>query len=470
MNDRSSSKGLDGRGEVNGIDRRSFVKVGGGALAGGAVLGPSVLTPGASGLPSLFPFQTGQEARIQSYRTLGRTGWKASDIGMGTGPLKEANVVRYAFDKGINYFDTAESYENGGAERAMGEALQHIDRNKVFIATKALIRPQDDTEAVITKVRQSLERMRTEYVDAYSMHYVSTVEGVSHPGYHAAMDQLKTEGRVKYTGASYHGPEELDQTGTADVLGAAAEDGRFDMLLFVYNFLNHSEGDRILAACKANNVGTTAMKTAPGRLRPEPFDPENLSEAYQEYYDNMVGRGRSPEEAMEVIRKALEARNAVVDRTRPFVDEYGIQTEEALQFASIQWVLQNPEMHTACISIDTFDLIDKLVALSGSRLTNPAEELLREVRVALGSQYCRHGCVECVEKCPSNVPVSTIMRYAYYFEGQGRERYAMSNYAGLKGGGADPCRDCPGHCVGSCRYGIDVQPNMLQAHNLLTLA
>ena len=381
----------------------------------------------------------------------------------------EADVVRYAFDKGINYFDVAESYTNGGAERAVGEALQHIDRDKIFIATKALIRPQDDTEAVVRKVRQSLERLRTDYVDAYSMHYLSTVEGVSHPGYHAAMDQLKAEGKVRFTGASYHGPEELDQTGTADVLCAAAEDGRFDVLLFVYNFLNHSEGDRILAACKANNVGATAMKTAPGRLRAEAFDPENLNEGAQEYYDNMVRRGRDPEAAMAVIRRAVEARNEASERTRPFVERYSIQSEEALQFASIQWVLQNPDMHTACISVAAFDTIDKIVPLSGTKLTVPAQALMHEVRSALSSQYCRHGCVECMGSCPSSVPVSTIMRYAYYFEAQGRERYAMTRYAGLERGGADPCRDCAGHCDGACRYGLDVQPNMLQAHNLLTL-
>jgi ferredoxin len=111
-----------------------------------------------------------------------------------------------------------------------------------------------------------------------------------------------------------------------------------------------------------------------------------------------------------------------------------------------------------------------MVAISGTKLSPPAEALIQETRSALSSQYCRHGCVECMESCPVQVPVSTIMRYAYYFEGQGRERYAMSKYAGLQGFGADPCKDCVGHCSGSCRYGIGIQPNMLKVHDLLTLA
>jgi RNase P/RNase MRP subunit p30 len=47
------------------------------------------------------------------------------------------------------------------------------------------------------------------------------------------------------------------------VLQAAAEDGRFDVMLFVYNFLQQEQGQRVLKACKENNVGATLMKTNP---------------------------------------------------------------------------------------------------------------------------------------------------------------------------------------------------------------
>jgi predicted aldo/keto reductase-like oxidoreductase len=74
-----------------------------------------------------------------------------------------------------------------------------------------------------------------------------------------------------------------------------------------------------------------------------------------------------------------------------------------------------------------------------------------------------------MDRCPFDVPVSTIMRYAYYFEAQGRERYAMSAYAALDEAGAAPCKDCAGLCAGACSYGLDIQRTMLQAHDLLTL-
>jgi aryl-alcohol dehydrogenase-like predicted oxidoreductase len=471
--EKNSSKGSGGSA---GITRRGFVKTGGAALAGGAALGGMAIPAGAAdrggeaGGPSLFPFRPRQESKIQAYRTLGRTGFQVSDVGMGTGPLRESAVVRYAYDKGINYFDTAESYENGSAERAIGEALQHMDRSKVFIATKAGFRATDDVEAVLRKARQSLERLQTDYVDAYSMHGCSTIEALSHPGYHAAMAQLKAEGRVRFTGVSYHGQAQTDQTGMADQLVAAAEDGRFDMMLLVYNFLTHGDGDRVLAACKANNVGTTAMKTSPGSLAFQPVDPGNLSEEQERYIERFTARGTSREDAMARLRDQADRQKDLYDRTRPFADRYGIQTDAQLRLGSIHWVLQNPDMHTACVAFTDFDLVEKVVALSGTKLTLAEEQMLYQIGLSLDNQYCRHGCFECVESCPHEVPVSTIMRYAYYYQGQGREKYAMSKYAALQDQGVSPCLDCDGLCAGACRHGLDIQTNMLHVHDLLTLA
>jgi predicted aldo/keto reductase-like oxidoreductase len=462
--------------ECKGITRRSFVRTGGAALAGGAALGGAAIPASAAdreataGPPNLFPSLPRQEAKILSYRTLGRTGFQVSDIGMGSVPLRESSVVRYAYDKGVNYFDTAEGYGNGAAERAIGEAMQHMERDKIFIATKAGIRGQDDAESVMNKVRQSLERLKTDYVDAYSMHGASTYEALDNPGYHSAMDQLKAEGRVRFTGVSYHGPRTSAQPSMGDLLSAAAEDGRFDMMLLVYNFMNHEEGDRILAACKANDVGTTAMKTSPGAFQYEPVDSENISEAQERYIQRFMGRGMSREEAMGRLHAQAERQKDLYERTRPFAEQYGIQTQEQLRLGSIHWVLQNPDMHTACVAFTEFDLVDKVVPLSGTRLTRPEEQMLLQIGLSLDNQYCRHGCFECVETCPHQVPVSTIMRYAYYYRGQGREKYAMSKYAAMEGRGASPCLDCEGQCAGACRYGLDIQTTMLQVHDLLTFA
>jgi predicted aldo/keto reductase-like oxidoreductase len=453
-----------------GISRRDFVTGGSAALAGGAAFGGAALPAAAAPRLTMFPTGPRQDTRVRAFRTLGRTGWRVSDVGMGSVPLRESNVVRYAYDKGVNYFDTAEGYGNGAAERAIGEAMQHMQRDKIFITSKGRVADDDSAGTIVNRVRQSLERLRTDYVDAYSIHAASSIEALNHAGYHQAMDQLKAEGRVRFTGVSYHGPGSPQGISMGDLLTAAAEDGRFDLLLLVYNFLNHEEGDRIIAACKANNVGTTAMKTSPGTLSYEPLDPENLTDRQQEYVERFTRRGQSRESAIQRLEAQTQRQKDLYDRTQPFVERYGVSTEEQLRIVSIHWVLQNPDMHTACIAFTNFDLVDKVVPLSGTRLGSAELQLLQECKLALDRQYCRHGCTACGTRCPHDVPVSTIMRYAYYYEGQGRQKDAMELYAGLRGSNAAACRDCAGDCSGACPYGIDILPSMLQVHDLLTLA
>jgi len=83
------------------LSRRRFFQIGGAAVAG------STLSM-CSGL--------GEKAvKIKQHRILGRTGFKVSDIALGGG-TSESDVVRYAYDKGINYFDTAESYGGHGSQ------------------------------------------------------------------------------------------------------------------------------------------------------------------------------------------------------------------------------------------------------------------------------------------------------------------------------------------------------------------
>lgn len=419
---------------VGKMTRRSFFTAGGATLAGGMALSATPIHASPPRQSSSFGPRSVQDEHIKSYRTLGRTGWRASDIGYGTGQLREPTLVRAAFDKGINYFDTAESYGNGAAERAIGEALPHIGRENVFIATKAVLRGGESEAEVLDRIRKSLERLQTDYIDAYSMHHTPTVEILNHPGYHSAIERLKAEGQVRFAGVSYHGPSRSGQGNMSEVLCAAAEDGRFDMMLLVYNFMNSDGGERILAACKANNVGTTIMKSAPGVLHHDSFDPDNMT-----------------------------------DEQRRFATRYGLRTADQLRYGSIQWVLQNPDAHTVCVSLNDFDNIDRVVALSGTRLTQVDEGALEELGQAFNSQYCRHGCVTCSRACPDAVPVSRIMRYAYYFDVQKHEKHAMSRYAALQSSNGSGCFDCSAPCTGACPYDFEIQPQMCKAHSMLTL-
>ena len=82
------------------------------------------------------------------YRTLGRTGLKVSPLGFGTGGLDPLGIksgrskedmrrlIRHAFDRGINLFDTAPGYGDGRSERILGDALRELPREEVVVSTK----------------------------------------------------------------------------------------------------------------------------------------------------------------------------------------------------------------------------------------------------------------------------------------------------------------------------------------------
>jgi predicted aldo/keto reductase-like oxidoreductase len=444
------------------ISRRNFVKVGGAMIAG--------TTLNLSSIRNIVKKQEDDDKKIVQYRILGRTGFKVSDIAMGGTRSTEASVVRYAYDKGINYFDTGETYTRGASESAIGGAQQFMDRKKIFITTKLHLREDETEESIIERFRKCLERLQTDHTDALYMHGVTEVASLNHPGYHAAIMRLKSEGRVKYTGISCHGPGRGEGDSIEKVCLAAAEDGRFDLTLFIYNFMNTEPGEKILAACKKNNVGTTAMKTSPGILKFDPVDPENLTEKQEESIKRMMNRGSTREEAIQRMQERLKSQQENYEKTKPFVEKYGVKTEDQLRLASIQWVLQNSAMHTICISFSDYDLIDNVVPLSGTKMSEADRQFLEEYKLGYNNQYCRHGCNLCVEKCPHQLPVSSIMRYAYYYKCQGREKDAMQKYAKLNGLNATHCMTCNAPCLKSCPYGVHAQANLLEAHSLLTFA
>ena len=100
--------------------------------------------------------------------------WRTSAWAAAASPSR--NVVRYAYDHGINLFDTAESYGNGDSETKIGEAMKHMERDKIFIVTKLDIDEDPDEQNLIERFNKSLERLQTPYVDALYAHGIADLE------------------------------------------------------------------------------------------------------------------------------------------------------------------------------------------------------------------------------------------------------------------------------------------------------
>jgi aryl-alcohol dehydrogenase-like predicted oxidoreductase len=144
------------------MNRRKFIR--------NSTLG--IVGAGALGEKSLLEAEQKKDdsPKIKEYRTLGRTGFKVSDISVGGG--YDESLLNALLDAGINYIDTAESYGNGQVETTIGKVLKNHDRKKIFVTTKQLVtahpgmpvKKEDVTkEAIIKRFQKSLERLQTDY-------------------------------------------------------------------------------------------------------------------------------------------------------------------------------------------------------------------------------------------------------------------------------------------------------------------
>jgi predicted aldo/keto reductase-like oxidoreductase len=238
---------------------------------------------------------------------------------------------------------------------------------------------------------------------------------------------------------------------------AAAADGRFDVVLMVYNFIQKEAGERAIKALHEKNIGITLMKTNPvgGYL------------GLKERADAMKKEGKKIPPYYEKILAKLKAK---ADQADEFVKKHKLNNPSEIRDAAIKFVLNHPHVAAVCCSLVNFDQVEGFVKLSGIPATPLEKKKLSLYKEGCGSLYCRHACGACEPSCPHNVPVNTIMRYNHYFEAQGREKHALQKYANLTTPKADKCLTCTGHCEATCPYGVPVHGLLTLAHHRLTLA
>lgn len=393
---------------------------------------------------------------IREYRMLGRTGFKVSDISSGT-PRNET-LLKALLNAGVNFIDTGEEYDNGNNERLIGRVLKDYDRKKIFINSKIYSEEKkfNGPEDVLNRVRKALERLQTDYIDCLQIHEVTKAEHIREESYHAAMQQLKAEGRIRYTGLSCHGSAHLaDPEESIDkVLLAAVEDGRFDVFLMTYNFMNAPQAEIVLDECEKKGIGTAIMKS----------NPVMIYEILDGYVKKMEEKGDTIPEYYSIFHDKYLKQN---EYAKEYFRKYDIKDNDELSKAAQLFVLSNPKAHTTCIDFRNITDVNWFLNLSGRKLDSLHSGLLDHYRKNFGYLNCRIGCNICEKACPHNIPVNTIMRYNYYYQKKGDQKYAMELYAKLNSAKPDLCKSCPGYCQNACPFGVAAKGLLAVAHSNL---
>lgn len=383
-----------------------------------------------------MPDEAGVAPRMPRRVKLGRTGLEVPDIGFGTFALEtDVELVRFALDRGITHFDTAESYTEGRAEEVLGRALEG-DRNRVTLTTKVVASSSATADSLMADLEGSLRRLRTDRVDIYLNHAVDSPERMSNPGWNEFVARAKQQGKIRFSGMSGHGPA------LVPCLDAALAAGQLDVILIGYNYIQSPDFLDTTKAWVQRRLGEVDWVA----LQPEL--PSFLARA------KAAGVGIM---AMKTLRGARS------NDMRPYETKGSTFAQAALR-----WVLSDGRIDAAVITMTTREMVDEyLVASGGSRPTGEDVALLgRYERINRHSQ-CVQGCGACAQACPAQVPISDVLRIGMYDRDYRQPEIARRAYSELSRN-ADACRSCSGApCASVCPTGVSIRALSLSAHQRL---
>ena len=400
------------------MDRRQF-------LRRSAVAGVGL---GLSSLAS--PSGADEAPRVRRMVRLGRTELQVPDIGFGSSRLSgDPDLVRHAIDRGISYFDTAEGYTGGRAEKTIGAAVLGR-RGQVVIASKTQAAARDTRQEMMRALEGSLRRLRTDYVDVYFLHAVNGVDRIANPEWAEFLALAKQQGKIRFSGMSGHGGR------LVKCVDYALDHDLVDVLLLGYNFGQdpnftqrftagfdfvavQPDLPRVMTKAKQQDVGVIAMKTL---------------------------------------------RGARLNDMKPYEREGGSTAQ-----AAFRWGRSEPYVDSLVVTMRSKAMVDEYLVASGSGPPTAEDAaLLERYEDQNGATQCRYGCDACIDSCPEGVPIAEVLRTRMYAEDYRDEPLARGEYAALSRA-ASACLSCNHRsCSGACPYGLEIPELTSRTHRLLT--
>ena len=303
-------------------------------------------------------------------RKLGKTDLEVTRVSMGTmtfgGQVSEEDSIRMVdccLDAGINFFDTANSYNNGLSETILGKALKGR-RHSVVLATKVRNKMGDEPDdvglsraAIRKAIHASLKRLQVDYVDLYYLHQPDWDTPVEETL--AAMDELVREGKVRYPAVSNYASWQVVQ-----MHWISENHGYVPPTVSqpMYNLLARGIEAEYLACCKEFGIAVVPYNPLAGGLltgkhakqtSPTPGTRFDGNKMYQDRFWHAQ------------YFEAVEEASATAARA-------GLTLVEL----AFRWLLSRPGADTVIVGATTLDqLEDNLLACQGPSLT---EDVLAE--------------------------------------------------------------------------------------------
>ncbi|WP_025229350.1 aldo/keto reductase family protein [Fimbriimonas ginsengisoli] len=316
------------------------------------------------------------------YRQLGRYGIRVSEVSLG-GWLTQGrtiddatteNIVRKAFDLGINLFDTADVYNRGEAELSLGKATAGLKREELVIATKCYFpmsdRPNDrglGRKHITESVHASLKRLRTDYIDLMQFHRFDADTPMDETV--RAIDDLVRQGKVLYWGVSEWQAHQITElVHTARSLNANPPASNQPQ----YHMLNPGIEKSVLPTCQQFGLGNIvfsplAQGVLTGKYLPGQPAPEG-SRGADETSNNFM-QGMLNDETLTRVQ-----------RLKDYANEMG----HPLARFALAWCLRQPGVSSVIVGASRPEQIEANAEASGVEL--PAEVWQRAAEILEGKE------------------------------------------------------------------------------------
>lgn len=305
------------------------------------------------------------------YRRLGNSGLKVSEISLGSwltyggyvGREEAISTIDKAYELGINFFDTANIYMNGEAEKVVGEALRKYPRESYVLATKVWgpmgDRPNDrglSRKHIMEQCEASLKRLGLDYIDVYYCHAFDNDTPMEETL--RAMDDLVRQGKVLYVG--------LSNWTAAQIAEAVSIMDKYLLHRIVanqplYNMFAREIEKEIIPLCERNGIGQVVYS---------PLAQGVLAGKYRTVNDAPAGSRAADKHGNQTVKSWLKEENLrKVGRLRPIAEELGL----SLAQLALAWTLRQPNVSSAIIGASVPEQVEHNVKASG--VTIPDETL-----------------------------------------------------------------------------------------------
>ena len=327
-------------------------------------------------------------------------------------------LLRKAYEMGINYFDTAMVYHKGESEKIFGKAFEPYPRDSYLIADKMSIWLCSDEEDMKARFYNQLKTLKTDYIDFYLVHSLNRNHYKKVKDLHCVefLQQMKQEGKIKHLGFSFHD--------TYQVFTQILNDYTWDFVQIQLNYLDwHNQG---------------------------------AEQLYRE-----LERRNLPVMVMEPVRGGYLA-TIDSERAKPFLE---LEPQRSIASWAIRWVESLPQVAVVLSGMsDLQQLEDNVATMTHFEPMNEQElaaidRVVEEIRKV--NEIPCTGCRYCMD-CPMGVDIPEIFSIYSQYKIFGKEKAFVQDYEEVveHGNGAEHCVRCMA-CTTKCPQMIAI-PDKLE--------